>query len=308
MLTYSKVEFTLRFSQPVFFKTYPTFLFRSVIGNALKKISCAMKDGTCESCLLKNNCAYAWFFETHVAQDNDVLPGVKKASHPFILSAEDVFREKTDTVRLTVTLIGKGREYINYLLFALIQAGERGLFRDRISFTVRAVQDALTKRQVWEGDALSPPEKSTLSLNPDTRSSEKRSLCLRLHSPVKIQKGGRVIEDIDYMSLLQSIHRRVRILAGFFGDRHALAPVLDFPDLSSGFLPKKEHFTSRRVYLPRWSGRQKRAMDMGGMEGAMDVSGLFSPCEMSLLSIGEVLHVGKNTGFGLGRYTVEKQL
>ena len=55
----------------------------------------------------------------------------------------------------------------------------------------------------------------------------------------------------------------------------------------------------------RYSGRQERKINMGGFVGDITFEGKLAPF-MSFIKAGEVLHVGKGTTFGLGRYRVEQ--
>ena len=53
----------------------------------------------------------------------------------------------------------------------------------------------------------------------------------------------------------------------------------------------------------RFSTRQKRKMSLGGLIGSITFQGNITPF-LQLLRLGEHLHVGKNTSFGLGRYII----
>ena len=55
----------------------------------------------------------------------------------------------------------------------------------------------------------------------------------------------------------------------------------------------------------RYSGRQERKINMGGFVGDITFEGVIEPF-MPLIKAGEVLHAGKGTTFGLGRYEVEQ--
>lgn len=57
----------------------------------------------------------------------------------------------------------------------------------------------------------------------------------------------------------------------------------------------------------RYSGRQDTRMKMGGFVGEITFEGNIEPF-MPLIKAGEVLHVGKGTGFGLGKYRIVKDI
>jgi CRISPR/Cas system endoribonuclease Cas6 (RAMP superfamily) len=51
----------------------------------------------------------------------------------------------------------------------------------------------------------------------------------------------------------------------------------------------------------RYSARQDARMTLGGFAGRITFAGPLAPW-LPLLRVGEVLHVGKGTAFGLGKY------
>jgi hypothetical protein len=60
----------------------------------------------------------------------------------------------------------------------------------------------------------------------------------------------------------------------------------------------------RRWDWERYSSRQKTRMKMGGLMGEITYGGPVAAFE-PFLRAGEILHVGKGTSFGLGKYEIE---
>ena len=56
----------------------------------------------------------------------------------------------------------------------------------------------------------------------------------------------------------------------------------------------------------RYSARQDARMALGGFVGRVTFTGLLAPW-LPVLRLGEILHVGKGTAFGLGRYRIEER-
>ncbi|MBI4523630.1 MAG: CRISPR system precrRNA processing endoribonuclease RAMP protein Cas6 [Deltaproteobacteria bacterium] len=54
----------------------------------------------------------------------------------------------------------------------------------------------------------------------------------------------------------------------------------------------------------RYSARQDTRMKMGGFVGKAEYRGELGEF-LSMISLGEKVHVGKGTGFGLGRYQID---
>src|SRR4030067_120282 len=57
----------------------------------------------------------------------------------------------------------------------------------------------------------------------------------------------------------------------------------------------------------RYSTRQDTRMKMGGFVGNISFEGNIEPF-MQLIKAGEILHVGKGTSFGLGKYRIEYEM
>jgi CRISPR/Cas system endoribonuclease Cas6 (RAMP superfamily) len=55
----------------------------------------------------------------------------------------------------------------------------------------------------------------------------------------------------------------------------------------------------------RYSGRQEHRISMGGFVGDVTFEGDVQPF-VQIIKAGEILHVGKGTAFGLGRYGVQQ--
>ena len=53
----------------------------------------------------------------------------------------------------------------------------------------------------------------------------------------------------------------------------------------------------------RYSSRQDQRMKFGGFIGSVTYQGRLNPF-MPFISLGEIIHIGKNTTFGLGKYVV----
>ena len=54
----------------------------------------------------------------------------------------------------------------------------------------------------------------------------------------------------------------------------------------------------------RYSARQKRKIPMNGFQGTLTYEGDYGSF-LPLLKVGEYIHLGKDTIFGYGRYTME---
>ena len=147
-------------------------------------------------------------------------------------------------------------------------------------------------------------EKSILTVAFDSSSSTSGSepLTLDFLTPARIVYEGHLTIDLEFHVLIRQLLRRISLL-GYF---HCGADPseLDF----RGIIRKSERVNVKERKLrwyewERYSARQDTKMKMGGFTGQITFEGEISPF-IPLIRAGEVLHAGKGTTFGLGRYRV----
>jgi len=63
----------------------------------------------------------------------------------------------------------------------------------------------------------------------------------------------------------------------------------------------------RRHQWSRYSNRQRQEMDLTGLVGEVILRGDLAPFH-EFLALGELLHLGKNATFGLGRYHLTTEI
>ena len=70
-----------------------------------------------------------------------------------------------------------------------------------------------------------------------------------------------------------------------------------------GSMPTVDSEEHRKVEVPRYSYRKDEKMVLRGIEGKQHLSGVSKELLPFLLA-GEIIHVGKYTSFGFGRYRI----
>jgi len=136
LLQYRRIEHTIQFAKPLAFPTLPSFLFRSILGKELRRLTCIFRRRPCNEYGLKYTCAYSWIFETPLETQPAVLEGRDRGSHPFLLATDVMPGEERQTLTLTLTLVGKAIEYYPYMYYALRRAGQAGILRERNHFEI----------------------------------------------------------------------------------------------------------------------------------------------------------------------------
>ncbi|MBZ0161049.1 MAG: CRISPR system precrRNA processing endoribonuclease RAMP protein Cas6 [bacterium] len=110
-----------------------------------------------------------------------------------------------------------------------------------------------------------------------------------------------LVNHLDFHVLIRNLLRRLSALSYFHCGRQLN---LDFKELIAQAQKIKADKTDLRwVDWTRYSNRQKRKIQMGGLIGQVTYSGPLAGF-LPFLRLGELVHVGKGTVFGLGKYTL----
>jgi len=133
-------------------------------------------------------------------------------------------------------------------------------------------------------------------------SSDSGLLTLDFTTPARLIYDSHLTLDLEFHMLIRQLLRRISLLSYF----HCGVDMSDWD--FKGIIEKAKDVTVKKSDLKwyeweRYSARQDTRLNMGGFVGEITFEGNIEPF-MPLIKAGEVLHVGKGTGFGLGRYGI----
>ena len=217
-LSYQQFDFTLKFQSPAKVDVEPLFILRSMLGKNLRSMCCISKQSTCPECMYNKTCAYAYIFETIMLQENSLLPGTNRASHPYSFSTKRVQRETTLTeYNFTITLFGKAIEYLPYIYAAFVRSGKDGLFRDRTEFEVVNVSIdgksiLISENQI---DTSSPSKEWTFDFNNNDKIQAE--ILVELKSPLRFKTNGKYSLDFSSGDFMKCLYRRAKTLCMLYG-------------------------------------------------------------------------------------------
>ena len=122
-------------------------------------------------------------------------------------------------------------------------------------------------------------------------------------TPTRLVYKGKLVFELEFHIIIRNLLRRIALLYYFHSEGDPT--LINFKEL----IEKAEHIKLKETNLKwydwqRYSKRQDVKMKLGGFIGAITFEGNFSEF-MPFIRAGEVLHLGKGTGFGLGKYDVE---
>ena len=288
----------------LFLPSYKGSTFRGGFGNAFKKIVCASRERICESCLLKGKCVYSYVFETPPPPDTSKMKKYPFAPHPFVITPpleETRVYRKGEPISFELTLVGKSIEYLPYFIFTFDELGRIGIGKGRGTYQLTEVKSN-GKTIYSSSDKILKngfPIIRTQDLQPS--GSSLSVLYLNFLTPTRLKFDGVLTPKLEFHILIRNLLRRISLLSYFHCGEEL---VLDF----KGIIQKSQNIRAVESNLSwldweRYSNRQETRMKMGGFVGSIIFEGDLEPF-LPFILLGEHLHVGKGTSFGLGKYEI----
>ena len=293
---------------PMFLPPFKGSALRGGLSRAFRKLCCIRPKGSCRTCVLRTACVYSRTFESP-----NPLPWHRSptAPVPYILEPpEEAVEEFSpgEELRFGLVLVGEACSHLPYFVLALERLGaEMGLGRGKTKgsgrYRLKEVRQRGGARVYSDGKFHGGgSRRADIWLKERTEGELPGSVCIRFLTPARLHfKGRNYFPGSDGFRpsvFLESLYRRLYLLAALYGDTE-LPPlqVPAFPDV-----PPLDARVSWKDW-ERYSCRQGTRMKLGGLVGEV-VLGEDYRDWFPLIYLGEALHVGKATSFGLGRYEV----
>lgn len=331
IIRYSLFRLDLELVDGIYLPDYKGSTFRGAFGTQFKRIVCALKKKDCGDCILKDRCVYSYIFETPVPEGCNIFGRVRSAPHPFIIEPPEEGKNrysKGESLSFNFILIGRAIDYLPYFIYTFDELGSNGIGKGRGGYCLRkiyAISVADGDKLIYSSDSKkifpSRPDRIDLSdaataiINNDSPfldNSHVKKLTLHFRTPARIKYNGRLTIDLEFHILIRQVLRRLFLL-NYFHDTDSSSPGVNNPvgyhrqliKMSEGVRISE---SSLRWYdWERYSKRQDTRMKLGGFTGRItygEAPDVFLP----FIKAGEILHIGKGTSFGLGRYRILKDI
>ena len=238
------------------------------------------------------------------------------APHPFVitppLEEKRTYREG-DTLCFELTLIGRSIDFLPYFIYTFDELGRVGIGKGRGKYQLEEIRAILpckkSEDQGEKGSILYSGKEKILHssykavaiedlipsrLTPDT-------LRLKFLTPTRLKYDGQLSPTLEFHILARNLLRRISLLSYFHCEKQL---ELDF----KGLIEEAKDVKVQKGNLhwldwERYSNRQDTKIKMGGFIGSITFEGGFKEF-LPFLILGEYIHVGKGTSFGLGKYKI----
>lgn len=302
-----RLRLTLKALEPARLPLFHGSLLRGAFGHALRGAVCAMDPAQpCESCRLRTVCPYPRLFETlFEGPPPPLLRGQTTAPRPYVFEP-GVWRESFavgEELPFDLLLFGRPAQSWPYALLAVERMAAVGLGAGRHRFALERAEAVGPSGELRElsgadfglaGEPLVPAPPAAFA----TPSGALRRLGLTFRTPLRLFSRGRPVRDLTFRALAFAMLRRVLELAAV----HAPEASADWE-----FRPLLERADAIEITASdlawhdweRYSQRQGRKVEMGGLVGTVELAGDLSPFA-ALLAAARVVHLGKGCTLGLG--------
>lgn len=294
----ARYRFTFRLSSALQLPPYAGSTLRGVFGHALRRQIC--------TCGRENDhpphCPYSHIFTRphHAGLDNSQQ---NTPPQPYLFEPPADGRTHYPagaSYRFNMVLTGQARLLLPLIVSALQYAFEQGVGTQK----GRGMLDRLEVEH--NGLWLDIGSGGRIRLHPDSLllpEAYPADLTLHLYTPLRLQQHGKILRS-DGLSnglLLRQAMRRISALAELYWPQPLQA---DYPALAQWADSVQGRHELYWHDWQRYSNRQHRPMKLGGVTGRWHLYGVL-PEFAALLYIGQWLHLGKETVFGLGGYRIQ---
>lgn len=300
-IRYVKLHFFLEFIEDTKLPVNKPSALRGGIGEMLLNANC-IKDRKCETCDFESECIVQRTMYSKFEQKPEFV--TTGDSVGYIIECENYEENfsKGDILQFQLILFGKTIVYFNQYLQAVFALGQVGIGKKHARFTICQVTNTKgipildgnnVYMRYYQVTTLGNYVKYRLERWKDTG-----DYCeIVFHTPLTQKFKGEFLRKFDMEAIIKAVKRRLYILACFenIESQKWYEETIGIPTMIAQ--------NSRNVQVARYSSRQDSKMLLKGIEGSIQIEGISDEI-LQILLAGEITHIGKNTSFGFGRYSV----
>jgi len=306
----AKYRFVIKPRSELILPAYKGSTFRGGFGHAFKRAVCADREGECAKCMLQSKCVYSYVFETKLFSQSERLKNTY-VPHPFVIEPPLEERQRygiDDKLSFHLILVGRAVDYIPYFIFAFEELGRIGIGKNRGKYRLEEVISINKDRRIliYDGKSHIRDEYGVIdsvNLVLEALQLDYHQITLRFITPTRIKYGGKLTKVIDFEVVMRNLLRRLSWLAEVHCEEKW---DMDWKRLLKRAKERVNtvHSDLRWHDWERYSQRQATKLKMGGFLGEITFEGDLTEF-LPFLKLGEYLHIGKGTVYGLGKYEID---
>jgi len=200
-----------------------------------------------------------------------------------------------------ILLLGDAAQYTQSLVNALQSIQKLELGASRYPFELKKITHSLDQRVIWQ-NGLYYANAVRSSILPYRSLSDISKVTIRMQTPLRIRRDGVLLETIDFPTIIRNIVHRIEAITKRYGGWVDSIEGNRIQTLSSEVKVIENHLELKD--MKRYSNKLREKMDFSGLLGVIQFEGELTPF-VPWLYAAQILHIGRNTTFGMGRIEVE---
>lgn len=299
-----RLEFNVQ--QPISLPEYAGSTLRGIFGHALRHLACVTRAKDCVGCMLAINCAYPLVFQPQKMESGSI----KLATPPALYIIEppecgSTHYETGDLLTFHFILLGNGCKHFPLMMLAWQHAFAQGVGMNdgtaKLNKVYHITPDTIIP--IYELGGVIQPHSQRIQ---PVQTPPPERVSLRFNTPLRLQENGHALapDRITARALLMALVRRTSLLVeqATGSPMFTVKEFLELAHAAGSILIIDQNLTWRD--WTRHSNKQKKNMTLGGCIGSIQLQGDLQLFWL-VLQLGQWLHVGKETVFGLGHYQLK---
>lgn len=301
-IRYVKLHFTIVLLENSVLPKYKASALRGGIGEMLLRANC-VRDRECEKCDFESEC----MVQRTMYSKFDIKPEFVTTGESvgYVLECENYQEEfeAGEQIQFQLLLFGKTIVYFNQYMQALYALGMQGIGKNHSRFQIVSVTNT-RKEPILDGNNIYMKNYEIQMVSDYVvyrlQQIEREGLenTVYFKTPLTLRYHNEYLQEFHVQAMINAVKRRIYMLECFEGKISELysKKYENIPEIL-----QQEHYF---IGVPRYSTRHGGKMTLKGIEGRMQITEM-EPEILELLLAGELLHIGKNTSFGFGRYRIK---
>ena len=294
---YVKLHFTLRLLEDTILPKNKVSALRGGMGQMLLKMNC-VRNHECDSCDFEDECIVRRMMYSKLSQKPEYMKQGDSLGYVFECDNLEEYFYAGDEIQFNLILFGKNIVYFHQYLQAFSYLGMEGLGKNSSKFVVSSVYNTRNKI-IFENNNVYMENyhiQTVWEYVEYRMKMQKTENTIVFASPLTVKYQGEFIRKFEIEAIVAAAIRRIHMLNCF--ENLNLEPLKKMDRL-----PECTNLNVIDTYVDRYSATHDNKIRLRGIRGSMHVNEMDLELKMLLLA-GELIHIGKNTSFGFGKYTL----
>lgn len=295
-IRYIKLHFTISFIEDASLPVHKVSAIRGGMGEMLLRANC-IRDRECDSCDFESECIVRRTMYSKSTLKPDYVTNGESIGYVLECENYQTYFSKGETLSFNLILFGRTIVYFNQYLQAFYALGIHGIRSFRAKFMIISIKNTCLK-DILDGNNIIMKNYQVQTVSSYVAYRMKKitgsERTLVFQTPATLKYNGEFLQKFRMDVILGAVRRRIYMLGCFEGIDN------DFYHDYQTPVPEVSRQQEKHVKVCRYSSRQGR-MFLHGIIGFIQMEA-FHQETIPLLLAGELIHIGKNTSFGFGRY------